>query len=118
MGMTIKVPVSEIGKDTTCKRVREILEKDPENAYTIKGLMVTAFDVNEKDIDGKRFSEWKKGQPQLYAKIKKCLNTLCVEGEIQAEKHGRAVVVHWDKRSASLTMRERLDREEQSRTLL
>lgn len=96
MGLTIKVPVKEVeGKETVCETVERTLQKDKDNAYTIGGLMITAFNVKESEIRGKSFSEWRKGLPTLFTQIRLCLQKLVRENKINQRKKGRAVVYWW-----------------------
>ena len=96
MSLKIKVPVADLEKNNVCEMVRKKLESDPKNAYTIMGLMVE-LGVKEDDIRGKPFSQWKKGQPTMYSRIRKCLEQLQVDGIIKASKHQRADVFWWGK---------------------
>jgi len=93
-----KVPVSELEKNNICEVVRETLESDPTNAYTIMGLMVEKFKVKENEILGKPFSQWKSGHPTLYSRIRKCLDQMQKEGVVKKGKHEKADVYWWKKR--------------------
>lgn len=95
--MKIKIPVRELDRDNVYSRVEETLEKDPENAYTIAGIMIQTFKINPKDIENKPFSAWKRGQPTLYGRIDRCLRRLVKEGKAQVRKHEKAMVYWWIK---------------------
>ena len=97
MAIKIKVPVSKIQKNDVQERVRETLSSDPNNAYTVMGLMVERFGVKKEDIDGKPFNQWKSGQPSMYTRIRTSLEKLKKEGKINSTKHGRAEVYWWKK---------------------
>lgn len=99
MGRTYKVPVEEVEKkqDVT-STVIEVLRNDPKNAYTIGGIMVEGFEVKEKDIENKSFSEWKKGQPTLYSAIRRTVDKLTEQGKLKQKKHGRATVYWWNEK--------------------
>ena len=103
MGMTIKVPVKDLQKEDTCAKVRGYLANDPDNAYTISGLIVRIFGIKEGDIHNKPFRDWPKGMPSLYTRIRLCLNKLINDGEVKVIKHGKAWVYHWTGRKGDLT---------------
>ena len=81
-------------KEDIFDKVISTLKNDPENAYTIAGIMVTTFKVNPKDIKNKPFKDWKEGQPTLYGRIDRCLRRLYREGRIKGRKHEKAMV-YW-----------------------
>lgn len=93
--MKIKVPVKDIMKDEVEARLSKTLQSDPENAYTIGGLMVKVFGVNEDDISSKPFGQWKHGQPTLYSRIRNTLNRMVKEGKVKTMRHGKADVYWW-----------------------
>ncbi len=97
MGMTMRVPVDEVEKESVKDVVERALKSDPKNAYSIFGLMVLEFDIKESDINGKPFSQWKKGLPTLYTKIKTSLEKLAEEGKVTKGKKGKAYVYWWTK---------------------
>ena len=97
MSMTIKIPVNKIKKDDELKLIEEKLRKDPANAYTIQGIMVEVFGVKESEIHGKSFSDWKKGLPTLYSKVRRALERLEKDKKVKSAKHGKARVYWWDK---------------------
>src|SRR3989344_1113223 len=96
LNMKIKIPIKEMEKDDVYSKVEDTLKKDPNNAYTIGGIMVTAFGVQEEDIHNKPFSAWKKGQPTLYGRIDRCLKKMAQNGFANCRKHERAMV-YWYK---------------------
>jgi hypothetical protein len=97
---TIKVSVKEVEESQdVCAQVSETLKNDPKNAYTIGGLMITAFGVKQSDISNKSFSEWKEGQPTLYSRIRKCLDKAVALGKVKQKKHKRAMVYWWAEKS-------------------
>lgn len=96
MTMTIKVPVKEVeGKESISGIVEKTLKNDQSNAYSISGLMVTAFGVKESDIHSKPFSQWKSGQPSMYTRIRLCLEKLVSEGRAKKMKKSKAMVYWW-----------------------
>lgn len=97
MPLKIKVPVSELEKSNVCEIVRKTLESDSNNAYTIMGLMVEKFGVKENEILGKPFSQWKRGYPTMYTRIRKCLEQLKEKGLLKSKKHEKAEVYWWNK---------------------
>lgn len=94
--MKIRVAVKDLEREDDCSKVEEALRKDPENAYTISGLMVTVFGVKQEDIHNKSFSAWKKGQPALYARIDRCLRNMAKFKKANCRRHGRAMVYWWN----------------------
>ncbi|KYK35697.1 MAG: hypothetical protein AYK18_02935 [Theionarchaea archaeon DG-70] len=95
MGLRITVPVNLVKKMDVGKIIEATLRNDPKNAYTIMGLMVKKFDVNEADINGKSFKDWKPGQPTLYTKIRTTLEKLKKQAKVDSAKYERAVVYWW-----------------------
>jgi hypothetical protein len=96
MGLTIKVPVKEIKANRpVCETVEERLKSDPDNGYTVMGLMVECYGVKESDINGVPFNKWKKGQPSLYSRIRTCLERLVKSGKVNKSKVKRAFVYWW-----------------------
>jgi hypothetical protein len=96
-GIRIQVPVKELEKEDVYSKVEEVLSNDPENAYTVKGVMVVAFGVKPEDIY-KSFAEWKKGLSALYGRIDRCLRKLNEEGKVNQKKYGKAWV-YWHKKN-------------------
>lgn len=92
--MKIKIPIKNLERDDVYSKVEETLRKDPENAYTIGGIMVTSFGVKTEDIKNKPFSAWKKGQPTLYGRVDRNLRKLVQQGKAKCKKHERAMV-YW-----------------------
>lgn len=97
MGLTVKVPVKNLleEKETVREIVEKTLKNDLENAYTLAGLLITSFDVKESEIKGKSFSQWRKGLPARYVKVKSCLGKLVEEKKVNQRKKGRAMVYWW-----------------------
>ena len=95
MSLTIKVPVKEMEREKpVMETVEHKLSSDRGNAYTIAGIMIECFGVKQEDID-KSFSKWKKGDPTLYSRIRKALDTLTEQGKIKQAKRGMAVHYWW-----------------------
>lgn len=95
--MKTKILVKDLEKDDVYSKVEETLENDPQNAYTIVGIMIESFGVKKSDIENKPFSNWKKGQPTLYGRIDRTLRRLVNEGKAKCRKHERAMVYWWVK---------------------
>lgn len=95
MSLKIKVPVKKIRKENVCEKVEKTLKNDPENAYTIMGLMIENFGVKEEEILGKSFSDWPKEYPTLYSRIRRCLDELVEKNKIDMTKDGKAYVYWW-----------------------
>ena len=96
MGLTIKKPVKEIkASRPVCEIVAERLKSDPDNGYTIMGLMVECFNVKETEMNGKPFSSWRKGLPSLYTRVRLCLERLVKEGKVDKAKQERAGLYWW-----------------------
>jgi hypothetical protein len=97
--MTRKVPVAEIEEKGSMSSVEEIvratLANDPKNAYTIMGIMVEKFDVEEDAIASLPFNQWGKGLPSLYTRVRLALEKLVRDGEAKKGKSGRAQVYWW-----------------------
>lgn len=96
LSLTIKLPVKELERTSVCDKVMETLRSDPHNAYTLMGLLVVRFEVKEHEILGKPFSQWRKGIPSLYGKIKWCLDRAVNENRVIRKKRGKAVFYWWN----------------------
>ncbi len=96
MGLTIKKSVKDIKANRpVCETVEQKLRLDPDNGYSVMGLMVECFDVRESDINGKPFKSWKKGHPSLYTRIRTCLERLHKAGRVEKSKQERAFLYWW-----------------------
>lgn len=93
--MKIKIPVKNLERDDIFAKVEETLRKDKENAYTIQGLMVEAFNVKPEEIKNKPFAMWKNRLPTLYSRIGRVLKILVQRGSVKTKKHERAWVYWW-----------------------
>jgi hypothetical protein len=97
MPLTIKVPVKEIKANRpVCETVEEKLKADPQNGYTVMGLMVECYNVKESEINGKPFKQWKKGYPSLYTRIRTCLEKLYKAEKVGKSKQKQAYVYWWE----------------------
>lgn len=94
MPFTTKVPIKDVIKPNIMEIVNETLSSDNKNAYTIMGIMLERFGFKEKDIRNKPFSQWPKGAPTIYTKIRHALNKLEKKGMIKSAKYGKARV-YW-----------------------
>lgn len=95
MGLKIKVPVKEIGRDNVYEKVKRKLMTDADNAYTVSGLVIEIFNVNKKQIENKPFRDWPAGLPTVYSRIRTSLNKLVKQNLVKTTKHGRAWVYWW-----------------------
>ena len=96
MTIKIKVPVKDIEKGDIENKILDKLKNNPTDAYTISGLMIEIFNVKEQDISNKPFSNWKKGQPTLYTKIRLTLEKMLKKEIIKKAKHEKAYVYWWN----------------------
>ncbi|MHA1578347.1 MAG: hypothetical protein ACTSUQ_01805 [Candidatus Freyarchaeota archaeon] len=93
-GITIKIPRSQLEQDSVIDKVKDHLEKNPEDAYTIMGLMVEVFNYNPDDLNGP-FMTWPKDAPSLYTKIRLALEKLKKDKLVDSKKRGRANFYYW-----------------------
>jgi len=84
-----KIPIKKLEQKSVCEEVEEFLQKDRGNAYHVGGIMINAFDVKQKEINGS-FKTWKKGKATLYSRIRNCLERLVKEGKVNKRRQGRA----------------------------
>lgn len=87
--MTIKVRVSDLKERPLTDTMLVFLQANKKYAYTRKGLMVEVLKVPCEDIDNKNFGEWKKGQPTMYSRVSKALDTLVKQKQVQSKPFGR-----------------------------
>jgi len=93
--MKKKIPIKDLDKEDACIKVEHKLQNDPDNAYTISGLIVKVFGIKESQIENKPFRDWPKGVSGLYSRINNCLIKLKAEGYVKSIKHERAWVYYW-----------------------
>lgn len=79
------------------------LQRHPNRAYLVRGLMMDALGVPEEQIKG-NFGEWGLCQLQIfngrplatiYSKTRSCLNKLTIEGRVVMQKKDNKVYFHW-----------------------
>ena len=94
---TKKTPIKTIKNDNVEEKIKSTLKKAREegDAYTIAGLMIDAFGVKERDIHNKSFSDWPKGLPTMYTRIRVTLEKLVNEDRVIKEKYGKAYHYWW-----------------------
>lgn len=73
------------------KEVRNFLQKNKENAYTIQGILINLYGIKEKDVRGVSFKNMKKGLPTLYTKVRRTLEKLVEEGKANKKQRGHAI---------------------------
>jgi len=100
--MKIKIPVSELRKTSSFDKIKEALQKNPKDAYTISGLLVEVLGIKKADIENKTFSDWPKGVPSKYTKVRLYLEKLCSQGLVKRDKHERAWVYYWSNKNEKL----------------
>jgi len=93
-GITIKIPRSKLENGNVYDKVKERLQKNPKDAYTIMGLMVELFGANPENLNAP-FMHWPEGMPSLYTRIRLALEKLKAEKLIDSKKHGRAYFYFW-----------------------
>jgi len=86
-GLTIKVPISQIGTDVKDKVLNHLLE-NPDYAFTIAGLMVEIFRYKAEDLNAS-FKDWPKGAPSLYTRIGFALKDVKKSGVVNSKKEGK-----------------------------
>ena len=101
MSIKIKVPIKELEEMDVYGKVQSTLRDDPNNAYTVSGIMIQSFGVKPKQIENKPFRDWDKGLPSLYTKIRICLDKMKKYGLVNVKKHGKAWVYWWIEQSGS-----------------
>ena len=93
-GITIKIPVNEVEKDSVYDRVVTHLKSNQKFAYTISGLIVELYGYKAENLNAP-FKDWPKGAPSQYTRVRIVLEKLKKEGAIEAKKQGRGVVYWW-----------------------
>jgi hypothetical protein len=93
-GITIKIPRSQLESNDVDEKIKGHLRNNPENAYTIGGLMVEVFGANAEDLNAP-FKDWPKGMPSLYTKIRHVLEKLKADGTIDSKKRGKGYFYFW-----------------------
>ena len=93
-GITIKIPRSQLETESVLDKVKNHLQENPAYAFTRIGLMVEVFGFTEEDLNGP-FSDWPKGAPTLYTRIKLALEKLKDEGLVESRKQGKKFLYWW-----------------------
>jgi len=93
-GITIKIPRSELESGNVYDKIKEHLQRNPKDAYTIMGLMITLFGASEEKLNGP-FKDWEQGMPSLYTRVRLALEKLKAEKLIDSKKHGKAYFYFW-----------------------
>lgn len=97
MGLMKSGDVKDLKSNTENVRkiVEETLKKTPNRWYTIMGMMVLKFGVEESDILGIPWSKMDKEHALLYNRIKRVYKALLKENKVNEQKHGKAMVYWW-----------------------
>jgi len=93
-GITIKIPRDKLENGNVYDRVKEHLQENVKDAYTIMGLMVELFGAKAEELNGP-FKDWPKGMPSLYTRVRLGLEKLKAEKLVDSKKHGKAYFYFW-----------------------
>jgi hypothetical protein len=96
-GITIKVPLKEIQKESVYDKVKAHLKANPSYGYTISGLLVEIYGYKAQELDAP-FRDWPRGAPSQYTRIRLALEKMQKEGSVNSTKQGRKVL-YWLKGS-------------------
>ena len=92
--ITIKVPRSQLETESVLDKVKKHLQENSAYAFTRMGLMVEVFGFKEEDLNGP-FSDWPKGGPTLYTRVRLALEKLRDEGLVESSKQGKKFLYWW-----------------------
>jgi len=93
-GITIKIPRSQLESNNVVDKIKKHLQENPEDAYTIMGLMVEIYGIDKDKLNGP-FSTWPEGAPSLYTRIRLTLEKLKAQGLVDSKKRGKAQFYFW-----------------------
>jgi hypothetical protein len=93
-GITVKMPLSQLESKTVVQRVREHLQRNVDDGYTISGLLVELYDYSPTELNGP-FKSWPKGAPSQYTRIRHALEDLKAKKLVQSIKHEKAYFYFW-----------------------
>src|SRR2546422_9449102 len=93
-GLAMKIAKKDLHVNPDIK-IEEFLRKDPDNAYTINGILVEVFGVDPKNLRGP-WSNWPGNLPTLYGRVRRVLDRLHLAGKVTKGKQGKAVFWGWN----------------------
>lgn len=92
--ITVKVPLTDIQKESVQQKVLAHLKADPKNAYTIGGILVDLYGYDAIALNAP-FKEWPKGAPTQYTRVRHALERLKKEKLIESKKDGKRGLYWW-----------------------
>jgi hypothetical protein len=92
-GLAVKMAKKDMRVSVESK-VELLLSENPEDAYTINGILIEAFGVDAKDLHGP-WSQWPGKLPTLYGRVRRTLDRLVVAGKVTKAKNGPASFWAW-----------------------
>lgn len=92
-----KISIAELQKETVGEKVEIFLKNSEYNAYSVPGIMIELFNINESDIKGVSFKDMKEGLSTLYSKIRRKLDSLVKQNKAVKKKYSRAYFYYWKK---------------------
>lgn len=94
-GITIRIALTDLEKDSVYDKVIEYLKANKKYAYTIIGLLIKVFGYSSEDLNSS-FGNWPKGAATQYSRVRAALCKLEKEGLVEARKQGKKVL-YWYK---------------------
>lgn len=98
MAIVKKYKVKDSAEELDIELIKDALKeaKKTNEGYTIKGLMVDYFDVNEEDIDIPAIS-WSPTHKITYNQIKRLLSEMVSEGSVKRTSGPNRLVLYYIK---------------------
>jgi len=91
-----KISIKKLKEQSVEEKVEEFLKNSTENsAYSIQGIMMELFHIEEEDIKGVSFKDMKKGLPTLDSRIRRTLELLIKNDKIKKRKYSNAYYYYW-----------------------
>ena len=93
-GITIRVALKDIDKESVYDKVRNYLEKNTGYGYTISGLLVEIFGYKAGELNAP-FRDWPKGAPNQYTRVRLALMKMVEEKSVSSTKYGKGFLYSW-----------------------
>jgi hypothetical protein len=93
-GLAVKIPKNALAAVSTEEKVVSLLRDNPEDAYTVNGILMEGFDVEPENLRG-TWVDWPGKLPTQYAAVRRVLDRLHSQGKVTKKKRGKAIFWAW-----------------------
>ncbi len=89
-GLAMKASRSELAKSNVQASLEGLLAENPDDVYTVAGILVELFGVAPTDLKGP-WGRWPGGLPALYGRVRRALDRLYEADKVTRQRRGRAL---------------------------